>query len=98
MKIWQIIMKQINYRRLTVMVGGWNALYSEEKNYFCFRFKASKSYNFCRITYNEGTDLYTVYICKIYGQKCINEKTFDDIYCDQLVSIFETTTGLATHF
>ena len=58
MKIWQIIMKQINYRRLAVMVGGWNALYSEEKNYFCFKFKASKSYNFCRITYNEGTTIH----------------------------------------
>lgn len=97
MEIWQIIMQQINYSRLAVMVGGWNPTYSEKDNYFSFRFKASKSYNYCKITYNEGKDLYVVYLCKIYSTKLINEKTFEDVYCDQIIPIFEKVTGLATH-
>lgn len=98
-QVHEIIMEQLNYRRLAVMIGGWNPCYGTEKNgdkYFSFRFKAWRKLNYCKITLNYATDTYTVYFCKIYGQKLLNEKTFNNIYCDQLIKVFEETTGLAT--
>ena len=98
-QVYQIIMEQINYRRLTLMVGGWNPCYETEKNgdeYFCFRFKAGRKLNYCKITLNHAADTYTVYFCKVFGVKVLNESTFTDIYCDQLISLFEDHTGLVT--
>ena len=97
-QVYEIIMEQINYRRLSVMIGGWNPSYGIEKNgdgYFCFRFKVGRKLNYCKITLNHATDTYTVYFCKIYKYEILNETTYTNIYCDQLVSLFANHTGLA---
>jgi len=98
-KVHEIIMEQINYRRLAVMVGGWNPCYGTSNNgdeYFSFRFKAKSTANYCKITLNRATDTYTVYFCKIRGINILNDKEYTLIYADQLEALFANYTRLAT--
>jgi hypothetical protein len=50
-----------------------------------------------KITLN-GNDLYEVVFTKIRGTKVTQISKFTDVYCDELVNIFEENTGLYTHF
>jgi len=97
-EIGKTIMQQINYNRLKVMVGGWVPAIgnNEEGAFFCFRFKARSTVNFCRITLR-ADDTYNMYFCKIHGIRLLHEKTFEMVYFDQLLRIFESHTKLATN-
>ncbi len=54
--------------------------------------------NACQVKYDEGQDLYSMTFYKLWGTKLgiINE--YDQVFCDQLVELFEDTTGLVLHF
>lgn len=80
--------------RLKVMIGAKDFLYSSEDTYLSFKFmKGNQGINYCNIRLN-GSDLYELTFGKIRGHNYTVIKTYDDIYCDQLKSIFESTTGL----
>ena len=59
-----------------------------------FKFKM----NLCRVIYEEGKDLYVVQFIKatIKGLKIVKE--FTDVYAEDLIPLFENTTGLVLHF
>ena len=61
-----------------------------------FDFKGNRKMNKCRIAYCEGSDLYSVEFFKYFPRKltCAKVQEFAGIYADQLVNLFETTTGL----
>ena len=64
---------------------------------FQFRFRGSKTYNYCQVTLN-GNDLYTMKIGQIRKKKglptLVGRYEQDGLYWDMLKPIFEKTTGL----
>jgi len=54
--------------------------------------------NACQVKYDEGQDLYTMTFYKLWGTKLGIIKEYDQVFCDQLVELFEETTGLMLHF
>ena len=81
--------------RLKAMIGAKNFIQSQADNYLQFQFMsgAKNKANRIRITLN-ANDLYDI---KFYNVRKFEEKVkeeFSDIYCDQLVSIFEDSTSL----
>jgi hypothetical protein len=62
-----------------------------------FKFSGSRKFNFCKVTYDYGMDLYTMSFIKIHGTSRKEEK-IEGVYCDMLVSLFEEKTGLFLHF
>lgn len=57
-----------------------------------FGFGLNNQMNRVTITLN-GSDLYDVVFWKL-GKTCKKVKEYNDVYCDMLVEIFESTTGL----
>jgi len=82
-------------RKLSMFVGATS--FGGEENALSFRFKGSKKANMVKVTLTP-LDLYKVEFSKIvkYEQKEI--ATFDGIYCDGLIDLFEKTTGLYLNF
>lgn len=82
--------------RLVAMIGANSFAFDGPS--LQFRFKAGRKFNFCRVDYNEGLDLYNVKISRVtcgkLGFRETNVKMAEDMYCDQLVGFFEQTTGL----
>ena len=69
-------------------------------NSITFDFKGNRKMNKCRITYNYGSDLYTVEFFKYSPKKFTYTVVaqFAGIYADQLRNLFEQTTGLYLSF
>ena len=63
-----------------------------------FKFKMNRTMNVCRVIYEEGKDLYVVQFIKatIKGLKIVKE--FTDVYAEDLIPLFENTTGLVLRF
>jgi hypothetical protein len=80
------------FGKLKMMVGAYN--FSKDNNSLTFKFKGSKKMNICKITLN-SLDLYNVEfkLLRAYNLKTV--EVHNDIYCDQLIEIFERTTGLS---
>ena len=84
-------------RRLSMMAGAKN--FAADGPALQFKFGAQRRFNFCKVTLRSD-DTYTMEISKVSFvrkegvHKFTNVKTFDGVYCDQLVEIFERTTGL----
>ena len=69
---------------------------AKDKSLLSFRLpKAKDGINYVKITLN-GKDLYDIEFGRIQGVNYKIKKEFNDIYNDQLVDIFEKTTGLYT--
>jgi hypothetical protein len=95
MTIAKVILEQLGgIRRLVLMTGANN--FVALKNGVSFKIK-NRKVNFVKILLN-GKDLYDVYFGKIISGKVkwVSEK--NDIYNDQLVSIFESETGMYLRF
>lgn len=58
-----------------------------------FGFGLNNSMNRVIIKLN-GSDLYDIEFWKIGKKTCKKVKEYNDVYCDMLVDIFESTTGL----
>jgi len=54
--------------------------------------------NACQVRYDEGQDLYTMTFYNLRGTKLGVIKEYDQVFCDQLVELFEESTGLMLHF
>lgn len=81
--------------RLGVMIGAKN--FAASQRAVQFRFGAQRRFNFCKVALN-GDDTYTMEISRVANGKTGIKKTnvnhFETVYCDQLVELFERTTGL----
>ena len=64
-----------------------------------FKFKACNGRNTCKVIYNRCPDTYTVEFWNVRGTTtCKKVSSFDDIYFDQLIELFEKETKLYLHF
>ena len=93
------MINQIGVGKMSAMVGAKNWNYSNDQLYVSFRFKMCKKANYFKIEYNEGMDTYTIYFKKIGNApnyKINFVECFEDVYVDQIHSIFEKVTGLYT--
>lgn len=79
--------------RLKAMVGANSFVYSSDDHFISFKFKMCQKMNYIKITLND-LDTYDLEFGKIWGTSYKVVKEFDDVYCDQLKSIFESETGL----
>jgi len=63
-----------------------------------FKFEMNKQMNVCRVIYEAGKDLYVVQFAKatVKGFKIIKE--FNEVYAEDLIPLFENTTGLVLGF
>ena len=88
----RVILAQMGgIERLKAMIGARN--FTGGENYATFHFPGSNIANFIRVTLN-ALDTYDVEFFKVreHAFKKIGEHGM--IYCDQLVDLFESTTGL----
>jgi len=96
------LFEQINGRQLSVMIGAKEFTQITE-NELSFKIgKNCKSVNRIIITYNYGTDLYTMKFCR----DSVSRKTFEfkrkvikeitDCFCDDLIPLIEENTGMTT--
>lgn len=86
-----ILMQMGGSNRLNAMIGA--KYFAAIENGLSFRFKMSKAANYVKITLN-SLDLYDIEFGKVWGKNFKIVKTVNDVYDDQLKSIFERTTGL----
>jgi len=93
----QEILRQLGGKRFIVMTGSKN--FVADKNLLGMKLaRNSSGANYMRVKLN-GLDLYDIEFLSIRGTNEPKVKhQFNDIYCDQLVNIFEETTGLYTSF
>ena len=106
-RVADIILQQLGGNKFTVMTGSKNYL-AEENTLRMHLAKNKSGANRLRITLN-WNDLYSLEFYRHIPGK-LNKNTleytndaveavaeFDDVYCDQLQSIFTQVTGLYTH-
>jgi len=94
-EIAEIILQQLGGAgRLKCMIGAKDFSYSSGDTYLSFKFmKGDLGINYLKIRLN-AMDTYDLEFGKIVKHNYTVIKTYDDIYCDQLKSIFEETTKL----
>ena len=99
MQIAQTIVQQMGgFSRLKAMVGANDFSYGAidhegyAQPYAQFKFKMNPKLKSCRVIYDEGLDLY---IMQFLGRTGKIHKELNEVYCDELIKNFETTTGLA---
>jgi hypothetical protein len=80
--------------RLSVMLGVKFFRSSDNGLFFRWTAKGRNGENAVRVTLN-GSDLYDVEFLKVRGTSCATVSTFDDVYFDQLQTLFRDATGLA---
>lgn len=94
----QTIISQLNgFGALKMMVAAHSFTYTEDS--LTFKFKGSKKVNTCTVKLMPS-DTYSVTFSQ-FSPKWLEYKTvssFDDVYCENLVEIFEETTGLYLSF
>ena len=89
-----IIQQMGGMRRLSMFTGAKN--FVALPNGVSFRI-GNKSVNFVKIILN-GKDLYDLTFGLMRNGKLVNKKEYNDIYSDQLKSIFEKSTGMYLSF
>ena len=97
------MMNQIGGSRFLQMIGAnlpYSYTYKASKCEYAamihFKAKANNGYNGLILTYCEGQDTYRMEFHRIIKGTWNLKETFEDVYCDQLESLFAQTTGLAT--
>ena len=92
-----IIAQMGGTRRLSLMVGA--SLFAGDDSSVMFSFKGSRKMNKCRVTL-DASDTYTVEFFKFSPSKgtCPVVDEISGVYCDMLVDIFESRTGLYLTF
>jgi len=78
--------------RLRAMVAASHM--ADHDNGLSFRFKGSRAANYVKVTLDPD-DTYTVEFWKIRGVFSMDKvEELGGVYCDQLIPLFESTTGL----
>lgn len=93
------ILEQLGGNRFRVFTGCKNFVGSE--NALTFQIpRAKDGINACEIKL-EPSDTYTVRFYRVgdrrTGYKHTDKSVHENVYCDSLVTLFESVTGLATH-
>jgi hypothetical protein len=94
MTIAQTILTQLGGNRFAAMVGARDFVYGERSLMFRIGFNKSKA-NKVRITL-DANDTYSVEWFKLRSIDCASVETMNNVYADQLRSVFTRFTGLAT--
>lgn len=90
--ICKTILEQLGGNRFLIMTGSKNVTFAG--NTVHMRLIPNSSHtNRMSITL-EATDLYTMKFTSFFRGKSTVKVQFNDVYCDQLVPLFEQTTGL----
>lgn len=63
-----------------------------------FKFKMNRKMNVCRVIYEAGKDLYVVQFVKATAKDFKIVKEFNEVYAEDLIPMFENTTGLLLRF
>lgn len=84
--------------RLVIMLGTKQVIYDDAM--IKFDFKMCHKANYCIIRYDYGKDTYEMEFCRFKKEKMEWQtiKIFDDVYCDELTTIFEEFTGLMLNY
>lgn len=96
-QIAETIVEQMGSSRLNVMVGAKNFSYGAmeydgfEQPYLMFQFALSRKYKYCRVIYNQGADTYIFQLLNRKGEVKVN---VEDVFCEDLIPLFEEKTGL----
>ena len=93
-QIAQTIVNQLGGNKFQAMTGAKFSA-NANQNGVVFSFKGCRKANTCWITL-EDNDTYSMQIEKWVGTKITTIKSVQDVYAEQLVTIFENATGLAT--
>ena len=89
-----IIQQMGGFGKLKAMVGAYDFTGSDKSVQFSF--KGSRKANKCRVVYDYGDDLYIFELWK-YNKRTFEIKQVYELkgaYCDMLISLFESETGL----
>jgi hypothetical protein len=88
------ILQQIGGNQFKAMTGAYN-IFCIEKG-LAVAFKGCKTANRLEVKLDEAEDVYTMKFYKFSNRTLeLNlVKTFENVYCDELQSIFEDFTGL----
>jgi hypothetical protein len=89
----QTILAQLGGRKFIAMTGAKNLMAGD--NSLQFAIPTSNKINRVRITLTPA-DTYTVEFFNVRGYEFKLLSTHDDVYCDQLADVFESSTGLVT--
>lgn len=98
-KIAITIQEQLGGAKFTVMTGAKYAYgtNSQEQAYLNVKLPkmANKKINNVKITYNEGMDVYEMAFLSV-NRNCeiTTIEEYKEVYCDQLIELFEKNTGL----
>ena len=84
-------------RKLAMMVGAKNFLALESGLTFKLGKGAQDGITHVTVTL-DPSDTYTVRFQRVWGSKVTEKGSSSDVYCDQLVSLFESTTGFYLSF
>ena len=93
----ETILNQLGGGRIKLFIGA--TLFTILENGLGIRFtaRAKGGINHVEIRLN-GKDTYDVKFFRIKKLTCVTVSEFEDVYNDQLVELFEKTTGLYLHF
>lgn len=86
----ETILEQLGGRKMLVMTGAKVNSYSDSS--LVLKLPIGKVRMF-EVVYDSADDLYTV---RTYNSKYNPMKKFDDVFCDDLIPLFERETGLYT--
>ena len=90
----QTILEQMGgANRITAMTGA-RLLYDENSVTIRTRFYNKERANTVTITYDYEFDTYRMKFFRIRGFKVVELGEVNDVYCDQIISLFESKTGL----
>lgn len=77
------------YGKLKAMINMRDIIADSNNNCFYFKFSGSKKLNLCKITLNSMDTYDLTFYLNAKEKKCLK-----DIYAENLIEIFETTTCL----
>lgn len=97
LEVAETILSQLGGRRFQMMTGAKNFIGSAHSLSFRMPKLGSDGSNHWRITLTP-MDTYRVETLSVRGTKVTPKSTFDDIYVDQLVPLFERVSGFYTKF
>ena len=84
------ILEQLGGRKMLVMTGAKVHSYSDTSLVLKLPIGMVRMFE---VSYDPGDDLYTV---RTYNSKYTLLNQMDDVFCDDLIPLFETETGLYT--
>lgn len=92
----QTIINQLGGNKFIVMTGAKQFIFSEKDKFLRFKIgRNAGKVNLVKI-YLLPSDTYRMEFGRTHGQKYKILKEFDLVYADQLVPLFEKTTGMHT--